>query len=122
MYILGIQWVVPIHWTGILDWTAKLACSARCHAPKTCTKRSKEKARVRPVPFAAIYKMSINSPAVIESSDSDQDPVGDSSDIEDIILIDSEIDLLESDQDNDDDPVSITVPHGSPLKLLCSKR
>ena len=61
--------------------------------------------------------MIFNSPVVIKSSDSDRDPVGDSSDIEDIILIDSEI---ESDQD-DDDPVSITVPPGSPLKLLCSK-
>ena len=62
--------------------------------------------------------MSFNSPVIIESSDSDLDPVGDSSDIEDIILIDSEI---ESDQ-GDDDQVSITVPPGSPLKLLCSKR
>ena len=59
--------------------------------------------------------MSFNSPVVIESSDSDRDPVGDSSDIEDIILIDSEI-------EDDDDPVSIIVPPGSPLKLLCSKR
>ena len=59
--------------------------------------------------------MSFNSPVVIKSSDSDRDPVGDSSDIEDIILIDSEI-------ESDDDPVSITVPPGFPLKLLCSKR
>ena len=40
--------------------------------------------------FAAIYNMSTNSPVVIESSNSDRDPVSGYSDIEDIL--DSEID------------------------------
>ena len=69
--------------------------------------------------------MSLSSPVLIETSESDTDPIEDSSDIkEDAILIESSesCNTLSDEEINDDDHVNVTTVPVSPLKLLCSER